>query len=183
MPRQKKDFSHDQLEDILDVFQSESDRACAVLGASYLEYLLAKAIIKAMPHGEEISQGFLYGPLAPLGTFWSRIEAAYGLGLISNEIRSDLHTIRDLRNDFAHELEIHSFEQNNHIRDLTRNLKLGTRFAQGYKEPYRSNLLSPRNVFISTVVELQDELRVLAGIEKKKPSRVLMSKKLEETRV
>jgi len=180
MPRQKKDFSHDQLEDILDVFQSESDRACAVLGASYLEYLLAKAIIKAMPHGEEISQGFFYGPLAPLGTFWSRIEAAYGLGLISNEIRSDLHTIRDLRNDFAHELEIHSFEQNNHIRDLKRNLKIGTSFAQRYKEPHRSNLLSPRNVFISTVVELQDELRVLAGIEEKKPSRVLMSKKLEE---
>jgi len=182
MPRQKKDFSPDQLEDILDVFQSESDRACAVLGAAYLDYLLAKAIIKAMPRGEEIAQKLLYDPFAPLGTFSSRIEAAYGLGLIYNEIRSDLHTIRDLRNDFAHAVEIHSFEQNDHIRDLTSNLKLGTRFAQRYKEPHRSNLLSPRNVFISTVVELQDELRVLAGFEEKKPSRVLMSKILGKAR-
>ena len=37
-----------------------------------------------------------------------------------------------------------------------------------------------RNLFISTVVDLQDELRVLAGVVEEKPERTLMAKKLEE---
>lgn len=178
MGKRERELTEEQLEDILDVPHDESDRACAVLGAAYLDFLLGKVLVRAMTRGEEVADRLLYKVDAPAGTLSARIGLAYGLGLIDEESRDDLHRIRDLRNDFAHDLETHSFSQNDSIRDRCKNLKRGTRFADRYSEPHRSNLRRPRNLFIVTVVDLQ--LRVAAGATEKRPDRVLMVKTLED---
>jgi hypothetical protein len=46
---------------------------------------------------------------APLGTFSSRIKAAYSLGLIENEQFEDLEHLRKIRNEFAHSWRPTSF--------------------------------------------------------------------------
>lgn len=180
MAKRDKSLSDAELEDALEVLQGESDRACAVLGAAHLDYLLAKAILKRMPQGEELAERLFHEPNAPLGTFSSRTDLAFAMGLIDSDTRSDLVTVRKIRNGFAHDLQIHSFHENDSVRDRCQSLNRGLAFAKRFQEPDRTNLMSPRNLFISTIVELQDEFRVLAGLVGEKPGRVLMAKKLKE---
>lgn len=44
----------------------------------------------------------------PLSTFSARLDMAFALYLIGEKTRHDLDIIRDIRNDFAHDLEVGS---------------------------------------------------------------------------
>lgn len=50
----------------------------------------------------EASTQLISGFNAPLGTFSSRIKAAYALGLVTKEQFQDLERLRKIRNEFAH---------------------------------------------------------------------------------
>lgn len=60
--------------------------------------LLLKAYMLPISSTHQLLEGFN----APLGTFSSRIKAAYSLGLIENEQYDDLEHLRKIRNEFAH---------------------------------------------------------------------------------
>lgn len=98
----------------------ESDRGCALFAAAYLdtalENLLRATVLESKKIDEELFEG-----TAPLATFSGRIKLAYYLGLISSEFRADLETIRKIRNDFAHDATILSFDSQS-IADRCRNL-------------------------------------------------------------
>jgi hypothetical protein len=90
-------------------FQRESDRAAAVLGAAYLdarlEALLRAKLVAVPKFVEELLTG--QGGLA---SFSARISVCYAVGLISLNAAEDLHTIRRIRNDFAHKSHGVSFD-------------------------------------------------------------------------
>src|SRR5262249_32748525 len=59
----------------------------------------------------------------PLATFSARIDMAYLLGLIPDNVRRELHLIRKIRNDFAHSSENLDFNNEaiaNRCRELSR---------------------------------------------------------------
>jgi DNA-binding MltR family transcriptional regulator len=58
----------------------------------------------------------------PLGSFSAKIDTAYCLGLLSEDEYGDLHSIRHIRNDFAHKLTGLAFEYRS-IADRCLNLK------------------------------------------------------------
>ena len=179
MTKKNKDHTYEDLEDYLEIFQDETDRACAVLGAAQLDYLLAKAIEKYLPRGHELSDELLFKPEAPLGTFSSRISMAYALSIISKETKEYLNTIRRIRNDFAHRMEIHSFDEDQSIVDRCKNLQIAIDRAKSYPEPHKSDLQRPRKLFELTVISIQDDLRLSAGMIFERPKRVLMAKKID----
>lgn len=83
-----------------ELFHNETDRAAAVLAASYLENIVGMSIKSFLvddPSVEELFEG--YGPLS---SFSARISVAYALGLITKDMRNDLNYIRKIRNHFAH---------------------------------------------------------------------------------
>jgi mannitol operon repressor len=89
----------------------ESDRAMAVLAAAYMDHLLGNLIISVMTVEDKEVEDLLFdGPNAPLGSFSSRINMAYCLGLLSRNQRKDLDIIRKVRNQFAHEFIGVSFD-------------------------------------------------------------------------
>lgn len=178
MAKKIKEHTYDDLEDYLEIFQNETDRACAVLGAAHLDYLLAKAIGAHLPRGSEMSDEILFKPEAPIGTFSSRISMAYALNIINKETKEFLNTIRRIRNDFAHKIEIHSFDEDQSIIDKCKNLHIGIKQAESYPEPHKSDLNKPRKLFEMTVISIQDDLRLSAGMISEKPKRVLMVKKV-----
>jgi hypothetical protein len=45
----------------------------------------------------------------PLGTFGTKINLAYLIGMFGSRVRSDLHYVRKIRNAFAHNVQIDSF--------------------------------------------------------------------------
>jgi len=87
-----------------------------------------------------------------LGTFSVRIDVSRAAGLISAEEASDLHTIRRIRNDFAHKLHGLSFA-NDSIIDRCRNIATVTAIVNAGKLP-SFNRNEARQVFNVAVAVL-----------------------------
>lgn len=117
-------------------FQKESDRACVILSVAMLDRAL-ETILKArlVPTGSSEDE-FLEGAYAPLSTFSARIGLAHRIGLISTKLCRDLHTIRKIRNDFAHNITGCSFEDTSvrsRIIELTRSSGMNEKFPEKRK--------------------------------------------------
>jgi DNA-binding MltR family transcriptional regulator len=87
----------------------ESDRGCALIAAAYLDAELEKLLRLAVVDDPKVADN-LFDQSRPLGTFSSRIDLAYLLGLIGISIHRDLHLIRKIRNDFGHDHSPITFE-------------------------------------------------------------------------
>ncbi len=84
-------------------FQQESDRAAAVLGATYLETRL-EVLLRSYFIEDEGAANDLFGVGRPLGSFDARRQLAYALNLIGKEEPEQLKLIQEFRNRFAHHL-------------------------------------------------------------------------------
>src|SRR5262245_46733710 len=80
---------------------SESDRACAVLGAALVDARL-EAVFRRRMHAFHDE---LLGSSRPISAFGARIHLARSLTWISDDARVDLDLIRAIRNDFAHSVD------------------------------------------------------------------------------
>jgi DNA-binding MltR family transcriptional regulator len=96
--------SKEDWETFLREFATSDDRSCAILGVSYLEFLLDQLLRQVFVQDEKAQQQLL-NDQGPLGTFSTKIELAYCLGLTTKEERDDLNLVRKVRNDFAHKLK------------------------------------------------------------------------------
>lgn len=101
----------------------DSDRAAGIVAGSILERRLEEALRSRMKSDQvKISQN-LFRPSGALGPFSTKIDLAYLLGFLSDGTYQDLTTIKNIRNDFAHELEIESFDVQS-IKDRCKKLTL-----------------------------------------------------------
>lgn len=92
----------------LEKLREESDRGAVLISTGYLEQQLKDILLAFMVDDTNVSK-LLEGGYAPLGSFSSRIAACYAFGLLSENEHYDLHQLRKIRNDFAHDLHT-SFE-------------------------------------------------------------------------
>ena len=100
----------------------DSDRAAGLVAAAIVEQRLEEAIQFWMVADSAVQQS-LFRPSGALGAFGVKIDLAYLMGVISSAGRSDLIILKSIRNDFAHRLELDSFEIPT-IRDRCANLRL-----------------------------------------------------------
>lgn len=129
--------SDEEFEDIIEEFKKESDRACVILSAAKLDaqlyLLLSKTLKPAFGNQDELLDGD-----SPLGTFSSKINIAYRLGLLDSHFAKSLHLIRRIRNAFAHEFKSMSLTNGGHadrIRELVVHFKDYAEYHD-YKEGY-----------------------------------------------
>jgi len=110
----------DEWEKFLGEIAYESDRACAILGAAYLDRLLGDLIANFLIDDQEAVSSLLNPerPYAPLSFFSARISASYCLGLIDKIQYHDLNVLRRIRNQFAHSLHGLSFQDSNIIHEV-----------------------------------------------------------------
>lgn len=107
---------------IFEGLEKDSDRAAGIIAASMIDVRLDSALRHRLRRDVDVEE-LTFSSRGPLSTFSARIDMAYLMGLISKTARKDIHTIRDIRNDFAHDLSIRDFESNS-IKDRTNNLQL-----------------------------------------------------------
>lgn len=93
--------------------KSTSDRACAIVCAALLDDMLQKILLSFLCKDSNTQDNKLFSQNGPLSTFSSKITLSYRLGLISKSEHDNLNLIRKIRNSFAHDLSINSFECNN----------------------------------------------------------------------
>lgn len=111
----------DQWQRYMEMFSKESDRACVILTVSFLDELLTLCLRMKLVATPSAADSLFEGGNAPFSSFSSKIDVAYRLGIISNRLCRDLHLVRKIRNDFAHNIEgCHFSDQavHNRIREL-----------------------------------------------------------------
>lgn len=101
--------------------RAQTDRGAAIVAAAWLEDAISFALKNYLKsHAESWKR--LFDGSGPLATFSAKIDLSRLVGLITDGVRSDLHMIRDIRNEFAHQVahrtahEQLSFDTQ-HIRD------------------------------------------------------------------
>ncbi|OHB97800.1 MAG: hypothetical protein A2W74_07800 [Planctomycetes bacterium RIFCSPLOWO2_12_38_17] len=106
------EFKTDALREIVEfrtVLTGESDRGCALMATAYLEASLDKVISTFLVEDERVQKD-VFSNKGFLETFSSKIDFAYLLGLITKSMHRDLHLLRKIRNEFAHNLTNLSFD-------------------------------------------------------------------------
>lgn len=105
--------------------QNQSDRALVLLCAAILDEQL-EFILKSFLVEDDKIQEKIFDNNAPLSTFNSKNNFCFYLGLISKHEYNTINTIRKIRNKFAHEILINSFEDDASIKGLCDNLSIPT---------------------------------------------------------
>lgn len=123
-------------------FQTESDRAAAVLGGAQLEHMLELLLRSHFASQDEASN--LLAPTSPLGAYLSKARLCFCLGLISLNQFHDLKVVAKIRNKFAHGLHDLKFETES-IKGLCNNL-ITPQVIPGDKP-----VLPPRDLYVITV--------------------------------
>jgi hypothetical protein len=99
-----------------------SHRATAVVGGAFVEEHLTHVIKSRMVRDAKIIEE-MFAPCRAFGDFGAKVDLGYLIGLYSKKAHKELNTIRRIRNDFAHQLELNSFDRDD-IRDRCQNLIL-----------------------------------------------------------
>ena len=101
---QNKTGSSKALNNVIDFrnnLSKESDRGVALMGTAYIDDRLA-VLLKAYFVDDKKVIKLMFDFTGPLGTFSSRLNMAYSLGLMSKNIYTDCNILKKIRNDFAH---------------------------------------------------------------------------------
>jgi len=124
----KKKIEDVDIEAFSEKFNTETDIACAVLGAAILDARLDDLFRNRL----SCFKTELLGNMSPIGTFSARIRLACALDWVSGEIQTDLDTIRSIRNDFAHGIDHELTFASSSISDRCKNLKTAEVHLEGY---------------------------------------------------
>jgi DNA-binding MltR family transcriptional regulator len=112
-----------------------SDRAAAIVGAVLLENKIENALkYHLMEHKVNSNKSILSDAFrisGPLGPFSAKIDLAFMIGMYSADAWSDINFIREIRNKFAHDLNILNFDADK-IQSLCNNIKYFTKFVFTY---------------------------------------------------
>ncbi|OWY27324.1 hypothetical protein [Herbaspirillum robiniae] len=112
---------------LIEEIEEQTDRGVAIVGAAWIEEAMTTAM-ESFLHADSKAWSRLFGSNGPLSTFSAKIDLCSLLGLISGTIKSDLHIIREIRNEFAHQI-VHRSEHTKlnfisaHINDKCKALK------------------------------------------------------------
>lgn len=116
------------LDDLSNGMRSESDRACAILGAATLDAMLEDLLRR----GLSCQHDALLGKMGPLGTFSSRIAITRALEWISAAAYQDLEIIRRVRNQFAHATDLGLSFSTQSVADRCQTLRIAEAFVRGF---------------------------------------------------
>jgi hypothetical protein len=115
-------FASDEEQKVFKEIESYSDRAAAIVAAVIVERRVEQQIVARL-HNHPKPLDRLFRTSGPMGTFSAKIDLAHLMGIYGPDAYRDLVTLKNIRNSFAHHLDIVDFKSER-INDLCKNLKL-----------------------------------------------------------
>ena len=159
------DNPFEQVNQLNELLHELDERGLMLSLAAFAEDSLGELISAFMrPVGS--TKRLLEGFNAPLGTFSSRIQATYSLGLISKEQYSNLEHLRKIRNEFSHSWQPLSFKDSKiaeHIKGITYS-SIDDNYPETALEKVRSSLSSLLVELQSTTNQIQKNGRRISQI-------------------
>jgi DNA-binding MltR family transcriptional regulator len=107
-----------EIEKVLDALTYNSDLSIAVNGSALIEARLETLISGAFNDKSPQLIGQIFLNKGPLSDFHSKILIAHAMGIISASIAEEIHSVKSIRNAFAHSTSILSFEHELIEREL-----------------------------------------------------------------
>lgn len=101
----------------------KSDRISAILGGAMLDDSLRRAIESQLRHDKDMNEK-LFRVSGPLGNTGPKIDLGYQLSLFDKPIRNAMYGISEIRNLFAHNLEMSFALGGKRIDDAFAKMKL-----------------------------------------------------------
>ena len=106
---------YQKVEGALKEIKTGSDRVAGIVTPAFLEELLTTVLRNHLRQDIELLKN-IFKPGGALGDFGVKIDIAFLVGIISDEATKDLHRIRKIRNEFAHKIDLDTFDKSP-IRD------------------------------------------------------------------
>jgi len=94
---------------IIEGLGEQAQSAFAIWSAAIIEDYLANVLAFYMPNLSNRLREKLFSGYGPFSSFSAKIDVAYTLGLITSDMRRDLHVFRGIRNTYAHSTEMLHF--------------------------------------------------------------------------
>jgi DNA-binding MltR family transcriptional regulator len=98
-----------RLPTFLRILRDESDRAAAILGATYVESIVEDLLRSSLVDHPDVDA--MFRGIGPFSSFSAKTAMLFAMGKINEASRSDLDLIRKIRNEFAHTLAESDFQQ------------------------------------------------------------------------
>jgi hypothetical protein len=158
--------------------EEKNDLACVLLSLAFLDLCLASLLNKFLIDGETSKKLLRY--YGVLGPFHTRTEMTYCLGLISKETLSNLQTLGEMRNSFAHthlSLSFKDDEVKTYCAKLTLPKVTGVSVNCDTGESRRSDewpphlIATPRDRFVLIVSLIASSLMGAVFTTEKRPAR------------
>ena len=89
-----------EIRQLFDVLNDESDLACVVIAVAFLDTSLASLLAHKLADSSVSTK--LLAPSGAIGSYSTRADLAYALGLVTKGHYQDLCSIGEIRNRFAH---------------------------------------------------------------------------------
>src|SRR5947209_5784704 len=93
----------DEWQEFMAALQGQSELGQVLIVATYLDEQLLRMLQWFMVDGR-FTKDMASGPASPIGSFSTKIQMAYALGLIDDEEERSIQAIRKVRNEFAHNI-------------------------------------------------------------------------------
>lgn len=116
-------------------FAKETDRACAVLGAAFLDAHLEDVFRRRLSG----SVNKILGQSGPLGSFGARVDVASALRWIDDDTHNDLTMIRRIRNAFAHSFDHDLSFRDPSVSSRCNELRSSSAFFDGFEACAHNN--------------------------------------------
>jgi DNA-binding MltR family transcriptional regulator len=152
---------------LLKSMYSEPDMACVLIGTGYLDQALA-SLLQRFFVNSNIADKMLNPIGGALGTFQSRADISYCLGLIPKSLYKNLCTLGEIRNKFAHSYLALSLDDPE-IAELVRSLtfpifkEVVTSEGRKYNQDYLSSQITHPQQKFKFVVTLMANRLLLDG--------------------
>lgn len=117
----------DAFHEAIHELETASDRAAAIVGASLAEMALDGALVAHLHRNKKITDN-LFRPSGAFGSLAVKIDLGLLIGLYGEQAHSDLVILKDIRNRFAHRLDINSFEVDE-VKDRAMRFELCERYT------------------------------------------------------
>jgi hypothetical protein len=98
------------VEAYVEELKKQTDRGAGIVAAAVVEDALEFTIKRRLIELSNTRADSLFGRMRPLSSFSAKIELGFALGLYDDKLRRPLNMIRDIRNEFAHNMEATSFD-------------------------------------------------------------------------
>jgi hypothetical protein len=92
-----------EIHEALSELEHASPRGAAILGAAFVDENLTRLLKSKLKQDKKLLDD-MFEPSRPLGSFGSKINLAFLMGLYSEEARTELDIIKNIRNKFAHRI-------------------------------------------------------------------------------